>query len=127
MQKQSAYIDTLFLHRPSEHGGKCIDDKRDPTNDNDDPTLYLRGMDHAHSAFVNQIDADDNERGVVNECCHYLDAAIAKGHVRIGRPSCDFAGGKGNDERCHVRKIMQRISDKRQASRQNATDDLGDG
>ena len=65
MQKKGADIDTLFLHWPREHGGKGIDDERDATNNHDRPSLYLRGIDHPHSAFVNQVDTDNNEGGVI--------------------------------------------------------------
>ena len=63
----------------------------------------------------------------VNRARDDLDPSVSERHGLVGRTPCDLARGKGDDERCHVREVVQRVRDQREAARQDAADDLRDG
>ena len=98
MQEQRPDVHATLLHRIGQQRRQRIDYQRDSTQNDHRPTCHLRRINHAHSALVDQIDPDKNERGVVDQSGNDFDPAIAKGHPRICRTPGDFAGDKSDDQ-----------------------------
>ena len=127
MQKKRADVHAALLHRIGQHCGQRVDHKRNSTENDDGPTHDFGWVNHAHAAFVDQIEADHDEGGVVDQGRDDFDPAIAEGHALIGRTACDLACGEGNDKRGHIGKVVQRIGDQCQTAREYAPNDLRNG
>ena len=127
VQKEGADVHAALLHRPGKPGRQAVHDQRDGAEYHDRPALHLGRVDHAHPTFVDQIEADEDQRRVIDQGGHDLDPAIAEGHVFVRRAPRNLARGKGDQQRCHVGEIMQCIGNQGEAAGQDTADDLRDG
>ena len=126
VQKGRADVHAGFRCAKGQRGGAQIHQQGDASDDHHDPARHGFGIGKAHRGLIDQIQADHDQGGIVDQRRHRLDPAVAKGHICIGWTAGDLACGKGDDQRDGVAEVMQRIGDQRQAARDDPADDLRD-
>lgn len=113
VKEKSADIYAALLFGVSQHSSQSVHYQRDATQNNQCPSGHFRGIDHTHPTFVDQVDPDDDQRGVVDESGDHFDPLVPKCHTIICRATRDFARCKRDDKRGHVRKVVQRVRNER--------------
>lgn len=106
MQERGPDVHAALRHRVGEHCGDDVDDKRDSRHDDYRPTLDRLRLDEAHYSFVQQIQAYNGKRRVVDEGGYDLGSYVAEGHRGICRASCDPACAVCDDERGRIAKVV---------------------
>jgi hypothetical protein len=127
VQEQRADIHAALLHRIDQHCGQRVDHDRARAEDHHGPARDFRRIDQSQSAFVDEIKADNDQRGVIDQRRDDLDPAIAEGHPLVRRPARDLARDEGDHQRRHVGEIVQGVGNEREAAGKNAADDLHHG
>ena len=69
-----------------------------PPKDHHRPALYLGWVDCAHATLVDQVESDQDQRRVVDECRDDLDPAVAEGHALVRGPPRDLARDEGDHQ-----------------------------
>ncbi len=113
VQEERADVHAALLHGPGERRSQNVDHERHAAEDHDGPTLNLERIDNAHTALVDQINADEDECRVVDQCSDNLDPAASEGHPLVRRPPRDLARRESDHQRRHIREVVQLIRDLR--------------
>lgn len=84
-------------------------------------------LEETQHGLISEIEADHDQRGVVDQCRDDFGAHVSEGHHLIRGTARHAARGECNAERDRVAQIVDGVGHQRQAAGDNAADDLGDG
>jgi len=109
---------------PQDQGHAAVDQEPQSRHENDQASPYFHRLDEPEYGAVEEEKADERDDEGVDKGHHDAHAVIAEGLFLRRRPGHHAHGDEGEDQGEGVREIMARVTQQRQAARDDPEDDL---